>query len=80
MFKQRELAIEAQDVTKVFGAGDNEVRALDGADLEVRRGEMVAIMGPSGSGKSTLLHNPRRARRSDRWRRRHRGTALRRSG
>jgi putative ABC transport system ATP-binding protein len=50
------LAIEARGLVKVFGRGDYAVRALDGADLEVRRGEMVAIMGPSGSGKSTLLH------------------------
>ena len=49
-------AIEARDIVKVFGEGETEVRALDGADLVVERGEMVAIMGPSGSGKSTLLH------------------------
>jgi putative ABC transport system ATP-binding protein len=48
-------ALELRQVSKVYGSGPAEVQALNGVDLSVERGELVAIMGPSGSGKSTLL-------------------------
>jgi putative ABC transport system ATP-binding protein len=48
--------IEITGLTKVYGEGDAEVRALAGVDAQVQRGEFVAIMGPSGSGKSTLMN------------------------
>ena len=48
--------IHISDLRKTYVMGDQEVRALDGIQLEIGRGEFVAIMGPSGSGKSTLMH------------------------
>ena len=48
--------LQTQDLKKYYGAGDTQVKALDGVDLAVEQGAFVAIVGTSGSGKSTLLH------------------------
>ncbi len=48
--------IQFKDVSKIYKMGDSELRALDHANLHVRQGEFVSIIGPSGSGKSTLMN------------------------
>jgi putative ABC transport system ATP-binding protein len=55
-YRDLTIAAAAFGATKIYGAGDTEVRALDAVDVRFETSRFTAIMGPSGSGKSTLLH------------------------
>ena len=50
------VAARAESASKIYGSGENEVKALDNVNVSFERGKFSAIMGPSGSGKSTLMH------------------------
>lgn len=50
------MYIQVKDISKIYGAGESKVTALDHASMEIHAGDFISIMGPSGSGKSTLLH------------------------
>src|SRR5947209_18452644 len=54
--KRDGIVIRTYDLWKTYIMGDQEINAVSGVDIEIRRGEYVAIMGPSGSGKSTLMN------------------------
>ena len=54
--KRDGVVIRAYDLWKTYMMGDQEIHAVSGVDIEIKRGEYVAIMGPSGSGKSTLMN------------------------
>lgn len=50
------MNIEAKELTKTYGSGENQIIALNNANLKIAEGDFISIIGPSGSGKSTLLH------------------------
>lgn len=54
--KKEEIAIRLRDIKKIYKMGGQELAALNGINLDIKRGEFAALMGPSGSGKSTLMN------------------------
>ena len=51
-----DIVVKTEDVVKEYRMGSNILRALDGINIEIERGEYISLMGPSGSGKSTLFN------------------------
>ncbi|MBV9296854.1 MAG: ATP-binding cassette domain-containing protein, partial [Acidobacteriaceae bacterium] len=54
--RRESIVIRTYDLWKTYIMGDQEIHAVSGVDIQIKRGEYVAIMGPSGSGKSTLMN------------------------
>ena len=54
--EMKNCILKVKDLRKIYGSGENEVKALNGVDLEIYEGELLVILGSSGSGKSTLLN------------------------